>query len=122
MSNPYRFNMMMDDSSDYAMWSECFEHSHYDDEESWGNVAYKIASAQNLCRYVAQYGIDIKDMTQAFINDLNQSVSDADEVGYFAMVEDMLNAVCVYTYNSDTWFEIYGKTVPITPKQVEELA
>lgn len=119
MSNPYRFTVMMDDSSDYAEWSECFEHFH--DEESWGDVAYKAESAQSLCKYVAKYGIDIKDMTQAFINDLNQSVNDADEVGYFAVVEDMLNAVCVYTYNSDTWFEVYGKTVPITPKQVEEL-
>jgi hypothetical protein len=120
MSNPYRFTVMMDDSSDYAEWIQCFEHFH--DEESWDDVAYKIEAVQNLCQYVAKYGIDIKDMTQAFIDDLNQSMYDADEVGYFAMVEDMLNAVCVYTYNSDTWFEIYGKTVPITPKQVEELA
>lgn len=120
MSNPYRFTVMMDDSSDYAVWSQCFEHDY--DDWSWGDIEYKIEVAQSLCRYVAQYGIDIKEMTQAFIDDLNQSVSDADEVGYFAMVEDMLNAVCVYTYNSDTWFEVYGKTVPVTPKQVEELA
>lgn len=120
MSNPYRFSIMMDDSSDYAEWSECFEHYH--DEDSWGDIEYKVTSVQSLCRYVAKYGIDIRELTQAFIDDLNQAVSDADEVGYFAMVEDMLNAEGVYTYNSDTWFEVYGKTVPVTPKQVEELA
>lgn len=117
--NEYRFSIMMDDSSDYAEWSECFEHYH--DEDSWGDIEYKVTSVQSLCRYVAKYGIDIRELTQALIDDLNQAVSDADEVGYFAMVEDMLNAEGVYTYNSDTWFEVYGKTVPITPKQVEEL-
>lgn len=116
MSNEYRFEMMPDNSSDSAEFAVCFE----DDEgEGWSVPEYKIECAESLRDFVAKYGIDISDMVSAFCDDV-RSCNDPDEVGLFAMAEDMLNANGVYTYNSDTWFEVYGKTVPVTPKQLEE--
>jgi hypothetical protein len=116
MTNEFRFTTMFDDSNDYAEFVQCFE----DDEgEGWSLPEYKIHCAIALRDYVRQYGIDICSMVKAFIEDVRYG-SDPDEVGLFAMAEDMLNAKGVYTYNSDTWFEVYGKTVPVTPKQLEE--
>jgi hypothetical protein len=116
MSNEYRFTTMFDDSNDYAEFVQCFE----DDEgEGWSVPEYKIECAESLRDFVAKYGIDISDMVSAFCDDV-RSCNDPDEVGLFDMTEDMLNAKGVYTYNSDTWFEVYGKTVPVTPKQLEE--
>lgn len=114
MSNEYRFEMMMDDSSDHALWSCTF------DDGLWEYPQTKITIAEDLSHFVSTYyGIDISAMTVAFCDDVRAS-GDFDEVGYFQMVENILNSKGIYTYNSDTWFEIYGTNVPITPKQLEE--
>ena len=116
-NNGYKFTVMPELEPE---WAQCFD-SFDEDPDGWSQPEIKCEVAHSLCDLCSKYGVDISDMTTAFCQDVRFFNPEyADEVGFFDMAERMLNAKGVYTYNSDTWFEVYGTGVEITA-ELEEL-